>query len=142
MLLQVVLAVASATAGLFYGARSQRLPGTPLQRAVTLLLALSAGIVMLAVEAGYPVTVAGYVVVGACTAPLITTVLITIQNLVPAGRAAEAYGLNTAATGVGYALAGAALAVLPLPASLCSSLLCTSACVAVAVLRRPTPEPH
>ena len=114
VLLQVVLAVASASTGLVYGARSNRLPGSPLQRAVTLLLGLSVGAVMLAVQAGSAVTAAGYVVVGACTAPLITTVLITIQDLVPAGRAAEAYGMNTASTGVGYALAGAALATLPL----------------------------
>jgi hypothetical protein len=134
VLLQVVLAVASATTGLFYGARSHWLPGSALQRAVTLLLGLSVGVVMLAVQAGYAVTVAGYVVVGACTAPLITTVLITIQNLVPAGRAAEAYGMNTASTGVGYALAGAALATLPLQVSLCSSLIGTGACVAAATL--------
>lgn len=136
--LQIALAVASATAGLFYGARSERLPGTPVQRAVTLLLGLSVGIVMLAVQAGYPVTVAGYLVIGACTAPLITTVLITIQNLVPAGRAAEAFGMNTASTGVGYALAGAALAALPLQVSLFSSLLSTAACVVAATFVRPS----
>ena len=136
VLLQVVLAVASATTGLVYGARSNRLPGSPLQRAVTLLLGLSVGAVMLAVQAGSAVTVAGYVVVGACTAPLITTVLITIQDLVPAGRVAEAYGMNTASTGVGYALAGAALATLPLQVSLCSSLISTGACVAAAALVR------
>ena len=140
--LQVVLAVASAITGLFYGARSQRLPGSPLQRATILLLGLSVGVVMLAVQDGYPVTVAGYVVVGACTAPLITTVLITIQHLVPAGRAAEAYGMNTASTGVGYALAGAALAALPLQASLCSSLISTSACVAAAALLHPNADQH
>ena len=130
-----MLAVASASTGLVYGARSHRLPGSPLQRAVTLLLGLSVGAVMLAVQAGSAVTVAGYVVVGACTAPLITTVLITIQDLVPAGRA-EAYGMNTASTGVGYALAGSALATLPLQVSLCSSLISTGACVAAAALVR------
>ncbi len=142
VLLQVVLAVTSATTGLFYGARSQRLPGSPLQRAVTLLLGLSGGVVMLAVQAGYAVTVVGYVVLGACTAPLITTVLITIQDLVPPGRAAEAYGLNTASTGVGYALAGAALAALPLQASLCSSSISTAACVAAATFVRRKPGPR
>ena len=140
VLLQIVLAVASALTGLIYGARSHRLPGTSLQRAVLLLLGLSAGVVLLALGAGYAATVSGYVVVGICTAPLVTTVLITIQDLVPAHRAAEAYGMNTAATGVGYAHAGAALALLPLQVSLCSSLASTCVCVAVAVLRRPTAE--
>lgn len=134
VLFQVVLAVASAASGLLYGARSERLPGSSLQRAVILLLGLSVGVVVLAVQGGYLVTAVGYLVVGACTAPLITTVLITIQKLVPANRAAEAYGMNTASTGVGYALAGAALAALPLQVSLCSSLISTAACLAVATL--------
>lgn len=78
--------------------------------------------------------------VGLCTAPLLTTVLIAIQNLVPAGRAAEAYGINTASLGAGYALAGITVATLPVQAGLYTSLASIAACGAGALLLRHKPH--
>ena len=142
VLLLVLLAAASAGAGLVFGARSQHLPGTALQRAVAMLVGLEVGVILIATRAGYPLTIAGYLIVGLCTAPLITTVLSTVQRLVPAARATEAFGLNTASTGVGYALAGAALAALPLQVALISSLVTTAVCVAATALPALKPGPN
>ncbi len=126
VLLQAVLSLASAATGLLYGARSHRLPGTPLHRAVLLLAGLGVGVLVLTASAtpgaGLGWILTGYLVVGAFTAPLVTTVLVTMQDLAPPRRAGEAFGLNSAATGVGFASAGAALAALPLPAALGSGL--------------------
>ncbi|WP_165922269.1 hypothetical protein [Pseudonocardia endophytica] len=85
---------------------------------------------------------AGYVLVGLCTAPLIVTVLRTVQHLAPESRETEAYGLNSASTGIGYVLAGAALAALPLTLALLGSVVTVVACVIAAVVvqaRSPSP---
>lgn len=127
VLLQGVLCAAGAAAGLLYGARSARLQGTPLHRATGLLAGLGVGLLMLTVSASIGWTLAGYLVVGACTAPLVTTVLVRMQELAPPERAGEAFGLNSAATGVGFALAGAALAALPLHVAVGTGLVGTTA---------------
>lgn len=124
VLLQAALCVASAGSGITYGVHSQRLPGTAIQRAMLLLAGLAAGLAVLTVGPGLGLglTVLGYLVIGTCTAPLVTTILITVQSLAPGQRVTEAFGLNTATTGLGYALAGAALAALPLHVALVTGL--------------------
>jgi len=122
VLLQAALCVASAGSGLAYGVHSQRLPGTAIQRAMLLLAGLAAGLAVLTVGPGLGLTVVGYLIIGTCTAPLVTTILITVQSLAPGQRVTEAFGLNTATTGLGYALAGAALAALPLHVALVTGL--------------------
>jgi len=87
-----------------------------------LLAGLAAGLAVLTVGPGLGLTVVGYLVIGTCTAPLVTTILITVQSLAPGQRVSEAFGLNTATTGLGYALAGAALAALPLHVALVTGL--------------------
>jgi hypothetical protein len=133
VLFQVSLCVASAASGIFYAARSERIPGSALQRGTVLLGGLAAGAVVLACRPGMAAVVAGYVLVGLCTAPLIVTVLRTIQDLAPAGRVTEAFGLNSASTGIGYVIAGAALAALSLPLALLSSVVTIGACIVAAV---------
>lgn len=134
VLFQGVLCAASATAGLLYGSRSDRLPGNAWQRAIVLLGGIGVGALVLATHPGLAAVIAGYILVGLCTAPLITTVLISVQTLAPEGRTTEAFGLNTASTGIGYALAGGALALLPLPLALASCLVTIAACVLASLL--------
>lgn len=134
---QAVLCVFSAVAGIGYGASSERLPGSAGQRATVLLVGLGAGTGILAAQPGLIPTVVGYAFVGACTAPLVTTVLITVQRLVPQTQTTEAFGIYTAFTGVGYALAGAALAALSLYAALLTAVLTLPLLALVAVTSRP-----
>jgi hypothetical protein len=134
---QAVLCVFSAVAGIGYGACSERLPGSAGQRATVLLVGLGAGTGILAAQPGLIPTVVGYAFVGACTAPLVTTVLITVQRLVPQTQTTEAFGIYTAFTGVGYALAGAALAALSLYAALLTAVLTLPLLALVAVTSRP-----
>lgn len=134
VLLQIVLCAGSAASGLTYGAYSHRLPGRPTQRAMVLLLGLASGLTVLATQDGWRWTVAGYLIVGLCTAPLVTTVLITVQVLAPAPRVTEAFGLNTATTGAGFALAGAALAALPLHMALATGLVTITASLAAGLI--------
>jgi len=132
-----VLGVFSAVAGIGYGICSERLPGSAGQRATVLLVGLGAGTGILAGQLGLIPTVVGYALIGACTAPLVTTVLITVQRLVPETQTTEAFGIYTAFTGVGYALAGAALAALSLHAALLTAVLTLPVLVLVAVTSRP-----
>jgi len=41
---------------------------------------------VLTVGPGLGLTVVGYLVIGTCTAPLVTTILITVQSLAPGQR--------------------------------------------------------
>lgn len=136
VLFQVSLCAASAVSGTLYAARGQRVRGSAVQRATVLLGGIAAGSVVLATRPGMAALIAGYALVGLCTAPLIVTVLMSVQALAPEGRETEAFGLNSASTSIGYALAGSALAALPLSLALLSSVLTIGGCVAAVVLTR------
>ena len=137
--LQVTLCLASAVSGVVYAARSERIPGSPVQRGMVLLGGLALGAVVLASGFGLAGLVAGYTLVGLCTAPLIVTMLRSVQEVAPDGRETEAFGLSSSSTGIGYVLAGTALAVLPLAGALLSGVITIGICLLAAAVLRSRP---
>lgn len=81
---------------------------------------------------GWLTVAAGMALLGLCTAPLNTVRSIAAEDDVPAHRKAEAFGTLFAANGVGFALGGLLLALLPIDWMLMSGG--ASAAVAVALL--------
>jgi MFS family permease len=110
----VCLSVSSIAAGLVYSAFANRIALTDKWKAGLLLLLMVVSCFGLALSSNRIEAIIAMCVIGACTAPLMTVRSLAVEDEIPATRKAEGFGLVNSAHGVGYALGGLLLAVLPL----------------------------
>jgi hypothetical protein len=108
-----VLAISSALSGIVYASVAHRVALGAVGRASILLAVLVAGTVELGLSANWAMAAGAMVTLGLCTAPLTTVQSQAAEADAPAERQAEAFGILYAASGMGYALGGLFLALLP-----------------------------
>ncbi len=108
------LAVSSAVSGIVYAGVAHRIALEPTRQARILLALLVVGAVGLGRASSWVTAAGAMAVLGLATAPLGTVRSQAAEADAPPERKAEAFGMLYAATGVGYALGGVFLALLPL----------------------------
>jgi MFS family permease len=126
-----VLCGASIAGGALYAWRGSRL-GPPRAQAVALLSGFIAGGTVVGVNLGWPGLIAGIVVIGHCTGPLVTVASVQMQRLLPETRRSEGFSLTFAVQSTGFGLGSLSIGVLPL--HLAPLLGAVSAGVACAML--------
>jgi hypothetical protein len=84
------------------------------------------------VNLGWPGLIAGIVVIGLCTGPLVTVASVQMQRLLPETRRSEGFSLTFAVQSTGFGLGSLSIGVLPL--HLAPLLGAVSAGVACAML--------
>lgn len=112
-----VVSGASATAGICYAWLAPRLVIDARARARLCLLALVAGGLVIAFASGWPAILGGLTLLGIGTAPLVAIVALQLQQVLPAHRRAEGFGVLQAVQGVGFGLGALSIALLALPVS-------------------------
>lgn len=133
-----VLGISSALSGLVYASVGHRLALGAVGRAIILLAGLVVGSVALGLSAHWATAAGAMVTLGLCCSPLGTVQSQAAQADAPAVRQAEAFGILYAASGVGYALSGLFLALLPVR----EMLLFGAASALLALLLVPTLGHH
>lgn len=108
-----VLGISSALSGLVYANVAHRFALGAVGRASILLAGLVVGTVELGLSAHWAMAAGAMVTLGLCCSPLGTVQSQAAEAAAPAERKAEAFGILYAASGVGYALGGLLLALLP-----------------------------
>ncbi|MFI5607400.1 MFS transporter [Amycolatopsis sp. NPDC051903] len=78
------------------------------------LTAFIAGGALVAADLGWPGLLAGVVLVGAVTGPLVTIASVHIQRLLPENRRSEGFSVSFTVQSCGYGLGSLAVGVLPL----------------------------
>ena len=132
-----VLCGASIAGSALYGWRAVKL-GRPRVQAMTLLGGFVVGGSLVAGNFGWPGLVAGIVVIGSCTGPLVTVASVQMQRLLPEERRSEGFSLSFAVQATGFGLGSLSVGVLPL--YLAPLLGVASAVVACLMLgKRPKP---
>lgn len=109
-----VLSASSALGGIAYAAFSHKLPLKPITQTCIMLILLIAGCFGLSLATNWATVIVTMIVIGSCTAPLGVVRGVSAENEVPTTRKTEAFSALNAAHGLGYALGGFFLAILPL----------------------------
>ncbi|OZM71549.1 MFS transporter [Amycolatopsis antarctica] len=112
----VIVAVSGASilGGAFYAWRGARLRATPRWQATVLLCGFVAGGMVVGLDLGWPGLLLGVVLIGVCTAPLLTVASVQLQRLLPERRRAEGFSLSFAVQSTGFGLGSLSVGVLPL----------------------------
>jgi MFS family permease len=108
-----VLGISSALSGVVYASVAHRVGLGAVGRASILLAGLVVGSVELGLSAHWVTAAGAMVTLGLCCSPLGTVQSQAAEADAPVERQAEAFGILYAASGVGYALGGLFLALLP-----------------------------
>ncbi|WP_210769519.1 MFS transporter [Qaidamihabitans albus] len=106
---------------------------TPVAARVFLGVFVGGG-VLVSLDLGWPGLLAGVVLVGACTGPLLTVATVNLQRLLPPGRRSEGFSVAFAVQATGFALGSLSVGLLPL--ALAPLLGAGSAALACAMLSR------
>lgn len=117
-LLVGALALTAASAGLAYGAFASRVTIPAVRQAQLFLLCLITGCLLLGFAGSWLVVVIAMIVVGVATAPLNAVRSQAAEADIAPQRRAEAFSILLAAQGVGFAMGGLFLALLPLSVTL------------------------
>jgi MFS family permease len=133
-----VLGISSALSGLVYANVAHRFGLGAMGRASILLGGLVVGTVELGLSANWAMAAGAMVTLGLCCSPLGTVQSQAAEADAPAERQAEAFGILYASSGVGYALGGLCLALLPLR----GILLLGAAIALLALMLVPKPGRH
>jgi hypothetical protein len=129
-----LLCGASITGGAIYAWRGSKF-GSPQGQAIGLPSGFVTGAIVVAADLGWPGLIAGIVLIGVCTAPLVTVASVCLQRLLPKERRSERFSLSFAVQSSGFGLGSLSVGVLPLPiTSLLGALSAGIAC-AMLVLR-------
>lgn len=130
VLFTVPLCVASAAGGLWVGIRNLR---ATRRGVMGQLVMMSAGILLVALQASLPVTLLGVLMMGVVTAPLGTHYSLTLDALAPPQRRAEIFGLLRTASAVGIiftssllAFASLSIALMGVAALMLGATLCVA----------------
>ncbi|HEV7980948.1 MFS transporter [Amycolatopsis sp.] len=130
-----VLCGASIAGSALYAWRGLKL-GRPRLQAGLLLGGFVVGGSLVAGNFGWPGLLAGIVVIGSCTGPLVTVASVQMQRLLPKERRSEGFSLSFAVQSTGFGIGSLSVGVLPL--SLAPLLGVASALVACLMLgKRP-----
>jgi MFS family permease len=114
VLLIAALSVCSVSSGLAYAGLSHRLRISPPVQASVMLALMVIGSAGLGMSNTWPTAAVSMAVLGFCAAPLYTIRSVASEDDMPPGRRAEGFGTLFAANGLGFALGGLLLALLPL----------------------------
>lgn len=117
-LLLATLAVTSALSGVAYASFSHWIRIRTIYQACILLTLLTIGCLVLGLSTSWVTAISAMIILGICTAPLNTVQTQGAEAEIPAARKSEAFGILYSANGVGFALGGIFLALLPLSATL------------------------
>lgn len=134
----VVLPISSALSGIVYAGVAHRVALGAVGQASMLLAVLVAGALGLGLSTHWAMAAGAMVMLGIPIAPLGTVQSQAAEADVPPDRKAEAFGVLYAANGVGYALGGLFLALLPLR----DMLLLGAASGVIALMLVPTLRQH
>ncbi|MDT7723989.1 MAG: hypothetical protein QOI21_565 [Actinomycetota bacterium] len=88
--------------------------GRPRLQAGLLLGGFVVGGSLVAGNFGWPGLIAGIVVIGSCTGPLVTVASVQMQRLLPEERRSEGFSLSFAVQSTGFGLGSLSVGVLPL----------------------------
>jgi MFS family permease len=88
--------------------------GRPRLQAGLLLVGFVVGGSLVAGNFGWPGLIAGIVVIGSCTGPLVTVASVQMQRLLPEERRSEGFSLSFAVQSTGFGLGSLSVGVLPL----------------------------
>ncbi len=113
-LLIAVLSVMSILGGIGYATVAERLRWSPYLMSFGLLLAMAVAAVLLGVSGGWIGAAVAIMVIGICTSPLNIIRQHAAEHEVPAWRMSESFAILFAANGIGFALGGLLLALVPL----------------------------
>jgi len=108
-----VLCGASIAGSALYAWRGLKL-GRPRLQAGLLLGGFVVGGSLVAGNFGWPGLIAGIVVIGSCTGPLVTVASVQMQRLLPKERRSEGFSLSFAVQATGFGLGSLTVGVLPL----------------------------
>jgi MFS family permease len=108
-----VLCGASIAGSALYAWRGVKL-GRPRLHATTLLGGFVVGGSLVAGNFGWPGLIAGIVVIGSCTGPLVTVASVQMQRLLPEVRRSEGFSLSFAVQSTGFGIGSLSVGVLPL----------------------------
>ncbi|GIE99512.1 MFS transporter [Paractinoplanes rishiriensis] len=133
------LAAASATAGLLYAWKGNRIRASNTAQAVVLLTLMAGSVALIAFEFSLPLIFIGFFLLGAFTAPINTVRSHAAGHAIPAHRQVEGFAILDTANGLGFALAGLLLAVLPVSGMFAAGVVSTVVVLALTPLlvRRP-----
>jgi MFS family permease len=130
------LGVASALAGIVFGALSDRIRADRVTRACALFAVMIVAGVAVSFAGDVWSVVACYLAIGLCTAPLNATISYSVGKDIPPSRQAEAFGGIGMANTFAYAIPGILLAVAPLSVMLrCGVALALAGLLLAPVLR-------
>lgn len=122
-LLLGLIAMTSAPSGLLFAYLGHRVATHRLPFALLLLCLLAACGIALGLAANWWMTIGSVLLLGMGLAPLNVARSLDVERVAPPGRASEAFSTVAAAHGVGYALGGLALALLPVPFAVASGIV-------------------
>ena len=135
-----LIAMTSAPSGLLFAHLGHRVATHRLPFALLLLCWLAACGITLGLAANWWTTIGSVLLLGIGLAPLNVVRSLDVERVAPTGRASEAFSTVSAAHGVGYALGGLALALLPVTFAVASGIVSVLLALAAAgvLLKRDT----
>lgn len=110
-----VLAVSSAASGLAYAFFSHHIRLSEKLQACLLLFCTALGCFLLALSTHWVTLALSMIVIGVCTAPLMTVRSLAAEKEMPDERKAEGFSIMNVSHTIGFALGGFFLSILPLP---------------------------
>jgi hypothetical protein len=113
-ILIAVLGVSSVVSGLGYAILSARIRSAQITRSMVLMAVMAVAGLGLGFADALGSAIAGYVVIGLCTAPLNTVLFYSVEQDVDPARRTEAFSSVGTANAIGFAVPGTLLAVAPL----------------------------
>jgi MFS family permease len=132
-----VLCGSSIAGGALYAWHGSR-SGSPRWQAIALLSGFVVGAIMVAAALGWPGLIAGIVVIGVCTAPLVTVASVQLQRLLPKEHRSEGFSLSFAVQASGFGLGSLSVGLLPLPVASLLGVLSAGVACAMLVARPAT----
>lgn len=131
--LVIGLTVASVTGGLAYATFSGRMAMSEIQRANLACLVMIGGTIGLSFATDYRLVLIAVAVIGVAIAPINIVRQVGVERSMSPDRYAEAFATMYAGNGIGFALGGFLLAVLPLTAMLLAPI---GVCIVALVMSR------
>ncbi|QQE75076.1 MFS transporter [Brevibacillus composti] len=110
-----VLAVSSAASGLAYAFFSHHIRLSEKLQACLLLFCTALGCFLFALSTHWVTLALSMIVIGVCTAPLMTVRSLAAEKEMPDERKAEGFSIMNVSHTIGFALGGFFLSILPLP---------------------------